>query len=160
MISQADLLAGTFSAFMRQVAIGSEKGSCWDWQGKSGDGRYGHFCHDGGTTRAHRWIYEKVCGPIAEGDVIRHRCDNPKCVNPQHLVVGSLSQNTQDAIERGRWSDRSGELHPMAALKDADVTRIRQLAALGYTQHWIAEQYGISRQHVGKIVRRESWRHI
>lgn len=159
-MSEARKRADDFVSFMRQVAIGADKGSCWLWTGGGGDGRYGHFCIDGGSVKAHRWIYDYVVEPIDDGLVLRHRCDNPKCVNPAHLEPGTSSQNTQDAIERGRWPDRSGEKHPMAVLDAEKVVRIRNLAALGYTQHWIAEQCGISRQHVGKIVRRECWDHI
>lgn len=152
--------AEEFVSFMRQVAIGAEKGSCWLWTGGGGDGRYGHFSINGGSIRCHRWIYEFVCEPIPDGQVIRHRCDNPKCVNPAHLEVGTYAQNTADAVQRGRWANRQGVKHPLAVLGEVEVKEIRRLASCGMTQKQIATRYEISSQHVGKIVRRESWGHI
>lgn len=152
--------AEDFSRFMQMVLIGSLAGDCWGFTGTRPDGRYGHFSVNGQTVKAHRWIYELLHGPIPEGLILRHRCDEPSCVNPMHLEIGTSAQNTQDIIERGRWPDRSGEKHPMAVLNAEKVRRIRHLATLGYTQHWIAEQCGISKQHVGKIVRRECWDHV
>lgn len=152
--------AGLFVSFMRQVDIDIGKGGCWIWRGRSGDGRYGAFCCEGKSVRAHRWIYEKVCGSIPKGLVLRHKCDRPKCVNPAHLEPGTNAQNTQDAIERGRWSERQGEKHPLAVLGEDDVREIRRLACCGETQKKIAARYEISSQHVGKIIRRECWGHI
>lgn len=150
---------GDFVRFMAHVHVGGT-GDCWLWTGNKPDGRYGHFSVDGKTLKAHRWIYGLLCEEIPETEVVRHRCDNPACVNPRHLEHGTLSQNTRDAIERGRWPDRQGEKHPLACLSEAEVRNIRRMAAAGTTQSKIAERYEISRQQVGKIVRRENWGHV
>jgi hypothetical protein len=152
--------AENFVRFMRHVELGPEVGSCWIWTGNKPDGRYGHFSVDGKTTKAHRWIYEQFYCQLADAEIVRHKCDNPPCVNPAHLQCGSFSDNTRDAIERGRWPDRQGEKHPLARLSESDVLTIRRRAACGETQNTLAIEYGLSRQHIGKIVRRENWRHV
>jgi hypothetical protein len=151
--------AAAFVRFIRLVKIG-KRHECWEWQGTCPYGRYGHFSVDGKAVKAHRWIYELVRGPIGVGLVVRHKCDNPKCVNPLHLEVGTLSDNTQDAIKRGRWSDRAGEKHPMARITAETVRSIRREASLGVTQATLAQIHGLSRQHVGRIVRCEGWTEV
>lgn len=149
-----------FVRFMTMVWPGEKVGECWEWTGNRPDGRYGHFSVGSKAIKAHRWLYEFFNGPIPEGLVVRHRCDNPACVNPLHLHVGTLADNTADAVERGRWSDRAGVEHPLARLTETDVLGIRSDARCGLTHQTIAGNYGISRQQVGKIIRRENWSHI
>lgn len=145
--------------FVRLVAIG-DRHECWEWQGNAPGGRHGHFSINAEAVKAHRWIYELCCGSIPEGMVIRHKCDNPKCVNPIHLTVGTPKDNVADMLERGRGADRRGEKHPLAKI-DADAVRhIRAQAEIGQTHRALAEEYGVSNQQIGKIVRRENWRHI
>ena len=145
--------------FFKLVDIG-ERHECWEWLGNTPGGRHGHFSIKAKSVKAHRWIYELCVGPIPDGIVIRHKCDNPKCVNPLHLTAGTPKDNTADMFERGRAPDRRGEKHPLAKI-DADAVRaIRAHSAMGMTQKALAEQFGISNQHIGKIVRRENWRHI
>lgn len=76
---------------------------CWEWQGTlfSATG-YGRFYFKGKDNTTHRVSYELTNGPIPEGLVVRHECDNPLCVNPAHLIPGTLKQNTRDMIDRGR----------------------------------------------------------
>ena len=155
-----DHKAEDLARFMQMVLPGMAHSDCWGWAGNRPDGRYGHFSINGQSVKAHRWIYELLHGPIPDGMVLRHRCDIPECVNPMHLEAGTSAQNTADIIERGRWPDRKGDRHPMAALSKDKVLKIRALASQGYTQKRIAEMYEISSQHVGKIVRRESWGHV
>lgn len=83
---------------------------CWEWNGKRNDSGYGivNALREGYVgARAHRVMYELEHGPIAAGTVVRHRCDNPPCVNPAHLAVGSQWDNTDDMVSRGR----SGHLY-------------------------------------------------
>ena len=99
-----------FSRFMRLTSIGDMPEDCWIWLGNCPGGRHGHFSLSRNkTVKAHRWIYRLLHGEIPDGLVIRHKCDNPRCVNPRHLEIGTLSDNTRDAIVRRRWPDRRGE---------------------------------------------------
>lgn len=145
--------------FLRLVEIG-EKDECWEWKGNAPDDRHGHFSVRAKAVKAHRWIYALCCGQIPDGMVIRHKCDNPKCVNPLHLTIGRPVDNVADMHERGRNADRRGEKHPLSKITAEMVLAIRQASSLGKTQRAIAAEYGISNQHVGKIVRRENWKHV
>ena len=157
MLSTAEL--SDFVRFMAHVHCGGT-GDCWLWTGNRPDGRYGHFSVDGKAVKAHRWIYSLLCESIPETEVVRHRCDNPGCVNPRHLEAGTLSQNTRDAVERGRWPNRQGERHPLAVLTEVEVREIRRLAECGNSHAKIAERYEVSPKQIGKIVRRENWKHV
>lgn len=152
--------AEAFARFMRLVAVGQEPGSCWIWQGNRPDGRYGHFSITGKSVKAHRWLYEAVIGFIPDGLVLRHRCDNPACVNPQHLELGTFADNTRDMLDRGRGADRKGERHPLARLNADSVRKIRAEAANGTRHAALAERFGVARQQITKIVGRASWGHI
>jgi hypothetical protein len=148
-----------FARFFSHVEI-SDRADCWEWTGNKPDGRYGHFSVSGKAIKAHRWIYAALCGPVADGVVIRHKCDNPCCVNPSHLTAGTPADNVHDMHDRGRNADRRGEKHPLAKLTADDVIELRRLKAMGLTNRAIADKFGISVQQAGKIARRENWRHV
>ncbi len=148
-----------FNRFVRLINIGDRE-ECWEWVGTRPSGAYGHFSIKAKAVKAHRWVYELCCGPIPEGMVIRHKCDNPSCVNPLHLTVGTHQDNINDRQERRRWADRQGEKHPLRKVSEADVHQIRRAANLGEPQKSIAQRFGIGSGQVGKIVRRENWSHI
>lgn len=108
---------------------------------------------------AHRFVYEETKGPIAAGLVVRHRCDNRLCFNPDHLELGTQSQNMGDMVARGR--SRTGMRHHNATLSDALVFKIRSLASGGFlTQREIAEMFGIAQPTVSDIVTGRRWRHL
>ena len=88
--------AESFDARTRQ------EGDCLIWTGhRNGDG-YGGFSVDGRSVRAHRHAWERVNGPIPDGLIVRHKCDNPPCVRIEHLELGTVQDNTDDMIARGR----------------------------------------------------------
>ncbi len=149
-----------FVRFMRMVEIPLDLGACWTWQGNKPDGKYGHFSLGAKTVKAHRWLYETVIGPIPTGLVVRHKCDNPPCVNPMHLQIGTHSDNQKDKFLRGRGADRRGEKHPLARLTAEQVKDIRRMADCGHTHAYLAGLYGVKRGQIGKIVNRLNWRHI
>lgn len=76
---------------------------CWIWKAWTRGNGYGGMNDDGRFLMAHRVSYELYVGPIPDGLIIMHKCDNPRCVNPDHLRPGTLSENTLDAIQKGRW---------------------------------------------------------
>ena len=104
-----------------------QKQECWEWMGTTYRGNYGHFRRkiDGiwKMYKAHRYSYEYFNGPIPNGLIIRHSCDNPKCVNPAHLLVGTHKENSQDMIKRGRKGYGVG---PNSKRHDNLVTDIRK----------------------------------
>lgn len=110
------------------------------------------------TTRLHRYIFEECFGPIEEGMVIRHKCDNRACINPEHLEIGTQKENVDDMVERGRTA--KGEKLKQSDLTEKDVIDIRSKNDAGYTYKRLAEEYGVSITCIGDICRRWSWRHV
>ena len=76
--------------------------SCWIWTGKRIKGGYGQMNRHGRSVLAHRFSFELANGLIPEGLLVRHSCDNPSCVNPEHLLIGTQKDNIRDCIERSR----------------------------------------------------------
>lgn len=89
--------------------------------------------------------------------VVRHKCDNPTCINPEHLELGTHQDNVNDREARGRGADHVGSAHPRTKLTDEDILYIRRAAK---TNKELAKQYDISISTVVKIVARINWKHI
>lgn len=129
---------------------------CWEWVGwKSGDG-YGTLVVDGVRTSAHRRMWALVNGPIPGDLFILHSCDNPACVNPEHLSLGTQSDNMRDAARKGRIPT---PINPKAHAKlDAGaVERIRAAHARGSTTEELGRLYGVHRTTISDIVNNHSW---
>lgn len=132
---------------------------CWNWKGYKDACGYGRIAAKGGPIRAHRVSYEIHHGPIPEGKYVLHTCDNPACVNPDHLYAGTHLENMADKVNRGRafTGDHKGEKHPQAKLKEIDVPTIRTSPESNQT---LAKRYGISPSAIGLVKRRRTWSHI
>ena len=141
-----------------QKSAGSDV--CWIWTaGKNADG-YGTL---GGGLRAHRVSYEMRHGPIPNGMCVCHSCDNPSCVNPAHLWLGTHQDNMADRSRKGRSSGGRmvGTEHPNAKLTDDMVREIRHLYASGeYMQKDLARMYGVSDMVISLLVRGKTWKHV
>ena len=131
---------------------------CWTWTGPLNSAGYGHICVRLTDYMAHRVAYELAKGPIPNGLVIRHTCDNKMCCNPNHLITGTYAQNSQDAIDRGLTL--RGEDASLAKLTDEQVIELRSRYARGDKQQWLAERFDITQSTVSAIVNRKTWRHI
>ena len=129
--------------------------TCWLWTGPKG--KYGMMSFQGRSIGAHRFSYELHNGPIPDGMSVCHRCDTPLCVNPAHLFFGTIADNAHDRTGKGR--DARGERGGMAKLTDADVADIRARYTSGQGQV-LADEFGITRQTVRRIVTHQGWKHI
>lgn len=131
---------------------------CWEWKGAKNEKGYGIFNTGSGNVRAHRYSYEMHHGPISKGKLVCHSCDNPGCVNPDHLFCGTEAHNTADAVSKGRMA--KGEASGTAKLSEANVVEMRRLKSIGVSRDHLAKQFGVHPQTVSKILKRMTWRHI
>ena len=144
--------AGRFS---RYVAKG-EPDACWEWQSTIKKNGYGAFWWRGKSDRAHRVAYQLAWGEIPQGLVVRHTCDNRRCVNPKHLLLGTHMDNVMDAVERNRTCRK--ERNGRAKLTQADVDSIRTLRAQGATQASLAERFGVSKSAIQWVLNGRNWK--
>jgi hypothetical protein len=142
--------------FMEKVAPEPVNG-CWIWAAsKMADG-YGLFFNGAKTERAHRVAYRLWNGPIQQGLSVLHQCDNPSCVNPSHLFLGTQKDNVDDMMKKGRSAHAAGSSHGRAKLSEANVLDIRE----DQRRHVdIAAAYGVSRGLISMIKARKIWAHI
>ena len=134
---------------------------CREWTGAIGKGGYGNVKYKGRYMNAHRAAWVALRGEIPLGFGVCRSCDNRKCVNINHLFLGTRRENMLDASRKGRiviW-DRSGERNPRAKLTSEIVDNIRKIYGSGLiTQREIGEKYGINQGRVSSIVRRITWK--
>jgi hypothetical protein len=108
---------------------------------------------------AHRISWILHYGPIPDGLIVLHKCDIPKCVNPDHLFLGTGQDNMDDMVSKGR--SLKGEKSPMHKLTEEEVLEIRSLYQSGeFSQGRLASMYRVNQTNIGFIIRRKSWRHI
>ena len=130
---------------------------CWKWLGAKRNG-YGNFWHNRKGHIASRFAWELTHGPISAELFVCHSCDNPECVNPAHLFLGTAKDNYHDMARKNRVADTSGELHGNAKLTSIQIVQIRNLYATGkHSQEALGEMFGIGQTCVSKIVRFERW---
>lgn len=157
----------TQAVVVRESSAVAVRSACIEWfMGKNSNG-YGIFNIGGRKNHrqvlAHRMIYEISRGPIPRGMLVCHRCDNPPCVNPEHLFLGTSRDNTLDAWNKGRLPQippMPGELNPKAKLTEEQVIEIRRLYASGVFQKTIGAMFGIKQITVSNITTRKHWKFI
>lgn len=142
--------------FWAKVQIGSEA-ECWNWTASTQSKGYGSFgVGQGKTALAHRVAYELVHGNIPDGLVVRHRCDNRLCCNPAHLELGTVAENNQDAVERGR--NARGERNGRAKLTVEQVREIRRLRNVEKKKiKELARLYRMHPQSIARIAKGRYW---
>lgn len=126
---------------------------CWLWTGHTDSGGYGMIKRFGKMKKAHRISYELHVGKIPKGLFVCHRCDNPPCVNPTHIFIGTARENFIDAIEKGRVHQKSGSSHWRYMLTPTIREKIKTTyLQSNVSQTKLANTYGISQQLVSLIV--------
>lgn len=157
-----------------------EKGdSCWIWNGTVNQDGYGHF-RPGSFSRgvkqwrAHRFAWHITFGSIPEGMLVCHRCDTPRCVNPDHLFIGSVADNREDCCSKNRQAQllshgrythpertARGERVSTAILTEDGVREIRRRYAVGgISQAALGREFGVDQRTVSLIVLRKGWGHV
>jgi hypothetical protein len=133
---------------------------CWNWLGTLTKSGYGVFHLGNKHLRAHRVVFEKYKGSIPSGTNICHSCDNPRCVNPDHLFAGTHAENMRDMSIKGRTSKLKGENHPCAKLTEEIVKKIKLLLASNTSHKIIATSFSVSTATVAAISQRRLWKNV
>lgn len=125
---------------------------CWDWKLSLSPDGYGRCFFNNVKVRAHRLSYELHYGSFPRHLLVCHKCDNPSCVNPEHLFLGDVKDNMADKRVKGRSKGiNKGVLNAMAKLSDDDVYEIRKLLAIGMNQYEIAKIFQVNQSHISRI---------
>lgn len=136
---------------------------CWIWNGTlAGRPLYGRFWTGTRHIRAHRYSYEHFVGPITLGMLVCHKCDVPLCVNPDHLFLGTQTDNMRDKFRKGRANIKFGVEASTAKLTEKDVLEIREIYASGTKRSYpdVGRKYGVHWSTIRYIVLRITWPHI
>jgi hypothetical protein len=114
------------------------------------------------NERAHRAVWVEVHGPIPDGLSVLHRCDNPPCINVEHLFLGTHTDNMRDMVQkgRGRTPDTSGDNNCFAKLSRQQALAIRDACDLGVPRLRLADEYNVGYETVRRIAKRLTWRSL
>jgi len=145
-----------------------KSGDCWLWTAGCFDDGYGAFGFEKKLWRAHRWSYWRYKGEIPEGMVVMHSCDTPRCVRPEHLSVGTYSDNARDTANKGRniWQrhpekvhrrQQDGEDNASAKLTWNKAALIREMYASGWKQREIAQHFEVTQSAVSNVLTGKRW---
>ena len=134
--------------FLSHIQINTNT-SCWEWQGRLSNG-YGIVRINCYPELAHRHSYRLFIGKIPGEMFICHKCDNRKCVNPEHLFIGTHQDNMDDMVAKGRHGG-----HPYSRRPDKDEENmIKELYEPGITQKDLADMFGVSISSISRLVRK------
>lgn len=151
--SPEDLAARFWPKVDRSSLLG-----CWEWLSYRNTHGYGQLSDGIHVVLAHRVSWVLHNGPIPEGMVCRHDCDNRGCVNPAHLRIGTHADNIADKVSRNRQA--KGEQNGRARLTVAQVYAIRRRGDAGEDPGVLAAEYGVTKRAVVYIIERTNWRHL
>jgi hypothetical protein len=158
-IADSPTIVARFWSYVRRGA------GCWEWQASLQSG-YGQIRVGRNSRtpmmRAHRLSWELHHGPVPDGLCVLHRCDNRKCVRPEHLFLGTKSDNTRDMVAKGRHhrAHLRGERHPAARVTTQQVIDARARRERGETLISIAKDLGLSISGVWAMTRGRSWKGV
>ena len=155
--------------FWSKVAITADIEQCWEWTACLFTSGYGQFAHGGRMGRmlkAHRVSFELTTKVIPDGLCVLHKCDNRKCVNPNHLFLGTISENNRDTIAKGRVNHKGqnaarGEQHYKHKLTDDKIRYIRRRFLEGdITKAEIGHAIGVDEKTIEDILKGKTWKHV
>ena len=150
--------------------IEKEDAGCWIWTGSKTPSGYGRIFVKGVTWRAHRLAYKLFNGPLHDELCVCHKCDNPLCVNPGHLWLGTHAENIQDRHVKGRTAVGRAisntnklsekEVLAMRSLWEKKGARLKPGARGGFNYSELGRRFGVSSTMARNIILRKSWKHL
>lgn len=146
----------------RRLLANCEKvdSGCWEWKRYTKLG-YGITCLNGEILGAHRASWIIFRGEIPEGMQVNHKCHNRKCINPDHLYVGTQQQNVDDMINAGREVKAHGERSGMTTLKNNDVIKLREMLSSGnHTQKQLSMIFKVCESTIRNIRDKKTWKYL
>ncbi len=154
--------------FWSKVAITANDEKCWEWQASKRGNGYGRFTITKSTMNKSSYISSRVAYYIKNnvdpiGKVIMHSCDNPSCVNPKHLSIGTYKENSIDREKKNRSgsSFKKGENNIKSKLNENEVREIRERYSNGnITQKELGKEYGTNGHYINSIINKKRWKHI
>lgn len=157
------LKGDSVSERLKRYSVVNGETGCIEWIGalssKDKFG-YGTLTIHGKKHRAHRLAWEINFGGIPKGMFVCHKCDNPKCINPEHLFIGANKDNCDDRDKKGRNVVKKGIENSNSKLTERQVVYIRKLYSIGLSQQNIATLFFVSKPTIQKITSNTYWRHI
>lgn len=154
----------TASEFERfDAKVRRDRNGCWCWTSALDGSGYGLLNVEGSVRRAHRLSYAHFIGSIPNGICVLHDCpggDNPACVNPDHLWLGTRGDNNTDRNRKGRSGVSKGSYNPNTALTEADVRVIRRRISHGERKRVVGNDYGLGKSAINRMIRGASWSHV
>lgn len=146
---------------LRLLDHSEDFGDCRNWIGKSvGYFGYGFLAVKGKRRAAHRASWMAWKGEIPKGKWVLHKCDNPKCIKPDHLFLGDAKENAHDMINKNRNYIPRGERQWQAKLTEIQVIEIRDLYSKGISVKEICKLYNITKGAINPLLRRITWKHV
>ena len=133
------------------------KTGCWEYEGARDCKGYGRIWYVNNTIMAHRASYLMHVGPITDGLFVLHHCDNPPCVNPEHLFLGTAKDNTHDMMRKGRRPDFKGEDVGKAVLTEDKVRLVRALLIAGKSRQEVADTFKVTLSCIDAIKHGRNW---
>lgn len=165
MSPRGELLAHLPAEYIERLRVRFESHVCPEpmsgchlWTGAFGTAGYGTTSVGNRNANAHRVAYELYIGPIAPGMFVCHKCDIRPCVNPQHLFLGTNSDNMADMVRKERAA--TGERNGHSRFSEEQVIEIRRMVSCGASRSAVARRLGTNRVRVAAIARGDSWGHV
>lgn len=139
--------------------IDTRSGDCWEWTAGKTPRGYGMFRTGRNHELAHRVSYALFTGAIPKDMCVCHSCDNPSCVNPGHLFLGTVKDNMRDMVAKERQA--RGSSNGNSKLTEKQVREIRnKYIPYKYSTSRLASEYKVSRSQISSIINRKNWFHI